>query len=39
MVFRFDFFIIIDNFVFDNIWYDIYQIVNRRKAIQMSVHD
>jgi len=39
MVFRFDFFIIIDNFVFDNIWYDIYLIENRRKAIQMSVHD
>ena len=38
MVFRFDFFIIIDNFVIDNIWYDIYQIENRRKAIQMPVH-
>ena len=33
------FFIIIDNFVFDNIWYDIYLIENRRKAIQMPVHD
>lgn len=38
MVFRFDFFIIIDNFVFDNILYDIYLMENRRKAIQMPVH-